>query len=793
MAQNTSTPLVAPTAQPAIARWRWSEGIAIGVLVFFVASYCIAFLVNKLLLQFDQGLGQHLNTHFALWLKSLAYLGSAGRAWPEDVPTYWRYATELPGHGFAIIYFMSFFSSTAAAGCAWWAGQHIAQPRDPHIHVRGRQLRRGEEARQYAQRASREKCAISNPQLKIHDSIVLARHQVLQSIMVMGAQGGGKTQVLWRILLPLIQQNWKTVNFDMAKGDATISTPRVHRLFALGDARSSVWAIWRDVRSLADAESFARGLITESADPMWSNAARGVVVAMLMRLINERGQNWRWKDLGETTFANLGEIKQFAERHYPPALASVADAESKTTQSIHINLMAYLAPLYRFCEEWADLPENFTTEWSRERFKDEAPGAEKQDEGNNGKPRAFSWIDWLNDDNSSDRNIILQSNAKDKSSAVALIRAMLEVQVSHIASLEFSESKTRSIFYMLDELPAAGALQCLPVIMEVGRSKGCAVGLAFQDIAQIRQIYPRGEDDKWLALLGIRIFAQIKGGASAKFVIDQIGSREVERPTTSVTSSGGGYSVSNSYQRAELPVLTADELEKLGPQKNGVKAIVLGHSSDVLELTWPYFSPPERRKAKIAIGASRIAKTPTTPAVTETTQAKDNAITPAPIRNTDEQVNGSEAKIEAPAKSAEEATAAGFDIAHSPTQPTSNTNDAETSTTPANAESEQVKDNAETYFDIPIFDIAQTQDEPENRENETESDNQTAAEEFAEHAISEAAGHAVGIAPELMAAGLELLDKVAGGANQGPTETVKVMTPAQLRRLRKQQREATKE
>ncbi|OAJ69653.1 hypothetical protein A7976_13545 [Methylobacillus sp. MM3] len=752
MAQNTSTPLIAPTAQAVIARPRVGEGIAIGVLVFFVASYCIAFLLNKALLQFNQGLGLHLNTHFALWLKSLVYAVSAGRAWPEAVPGYWHYATALPGHGFAVIYFTSFTSAAGALISAAWSGWHVAQPRDPHIHVRGRQLRRGEEARQYAQRASREKCAISKPELKIHPDIVLARHQVMQSVMVMGAQGGGKTQILWRILLPLIQKNWKTVIFDLAKGDYTISTPNVHRLFALGDARSSVWAIWRDVRTLADAESFARGLVIESADPMWSNAARGVVVAMLMRLINERGQDWRWRDLGETTFASLPEIKQFAERHYPPAVASVFDEESKTTQSIHINLMAYLAPLYRFSLEWADVPENFA----------------------NGKPRTFSWIDWLNDDDSADRNIILQSNSKDKTSATALIRAMLEVQIAHIASLEFSESKTRSIFYMLDELPQAGRLSSLPTIMEVGRSKGCAVGLSFQDIAQTRQIYPRGEDDKWLSLLGIRIFAQIKGGASAKFVIDQIGSREVERPTTSVTSSGGGYSASNSYQRAELPVMTADELEKLGPQRDGVKAIVLGHSSDVLELTWPYHDTVEYRKAKVA----RPAVIPNTPAQVNGSEAKAENVN---IDHPNLFKNGSEPVIN-PLKYSS------FEIVETPKTPAekSSFENPETSEARSNTETSQVIDVAETTDFFTTFENAETETDRGEQEGVTE----TVADEAAQHVVAEAISEAAGVSPEAVEMGFAMLDELSGSGNQVGVQAEVTMTLAQMRKARKRDREA---
>ena len=752
MTQTTGTPLIVPTAQAVIKRRRIGEGVTIGVLVFFISGYSFAFLINKLLLQFGTGFGPFFNSHYLTWLRSLAYFFSAGEAWPDAVPAYWRWAVAQPPLDFAVLYFMPIISAGAALTCAWWSGWHIAKPRDPHVHVRGRQLRQGEEARQYAQRASREKCAISGAAIKIHDSIVLARHQVLESVLVMGSQGGGKTQILWRFVLSLINRGWKTVIFDLAKGDYTISTPDVHRLFALGDTRSSVWAIWDDIKTLPDAESFARGLIPETSDPVWSNASRGVVIAMLMRLISERGQDWRWRDLGETTFASLEEVKEFAARHYPPALAAVEDAESKTTQSIRINYMSYLAPLYRFCSEWADLPETFSS----------------------GKSRAFSWINWLDDDSSADRNIILQSNAKDKTSAVALIRAMMEVQVSHIASLEFSESKTRSIFYMLDELPQIGRLECLPTMMEVGRSKGCAVGLAFQDIAQIRQIYPKGEDDKWIAMLGIRIFAKVKGGASAKFVLEQIGTREVERPTTSVTASGGGYSVSNSYQRAELPVMTADELEKLGPQRDGVKAIILGHSSDVLELTWPYYTPPELRKAKVA----RLAVIPNTPAQVNGSETKAAG---ASIDHANLFKIGSEL-VNNPLKNGS------FEIVETPETPAekSSFETPETSETRANTENPLATDIPE----IPEFFTTIENPETENNKSEQLGMAETVADEAVQHVIAEVIAETVGIEPEAVEAGLALVDELSGSGGNGETEVVKVMTLAQMRKSRKREREA---
>jgi hypothetical protein len=761
MAQPSSTPLVAPTAQAAIARPRVLDGVTIGIISFFAISLFTAFVIDKTLSPFGYGFSGSLGAHYTKWLRSLAWVMSGGRAWAEAVPAYWNWARYQPGAAFGIIYFTASTSTAVALGTSIWLGLKVAEPRDPNIHIRGRQIRRKAAAEQLATQVSREKCAISKPEIKIHDSIVLARHQVMQSFMVMGAQGGGKTQILWRFVLSLIHQGWKTVIFDLAKGDYTISTPNVHRLFALGDARSSVWSIWRDVKTLADAESFARGLITESSDPMWSNAARGVCIAMIMRLINEKGQEWRWKDLGETVFADAAQVKEFAQRYYPPAVASVADAESKTTQSIIINLSAYLAPLYRFAEEWADLPENFSS----------------------GKPRAFSWIEWLEDDNSADRNVILQSNAKDKTSATALIRAMMEVQVSHIASLEFSESKTRSIFYMLDELPQVGRLECLPTIMEVGRSKGCAVGLAFQDIAQIRQIYKPGEDDKWLAMLGVRIFAQVKGAASGKFVLDQIGNREIARPTNNVSYSVGGYSVSNGWQHTEVPVMTADELEKLGPQPNngGINAIVLGHGTDVLELNWPFYSPPEHRKARVARVRLENLKTPETRAKTENSATINVAETPDPVTNTDQSVNVIEQNDEAPDFSMIQ------NFNNAETQPDASAfANAESPETSVNTEKLMVIDVAETFIDIPIFDNTETQ----NYGPEADGVGETVADEIAQHVISEAVSDVLGVSPEAVEMGLGLLDEIGVGGNSKAAVTEKVMTPAQMRKRRIQEREA---
>lgn len=318
--------------------------------------------------------------------------------------------------------------------------------------------------------------------------------------------------------------------------------------------------------------------------------------------------------------------------------------------------------------------------------------------------------------------------------------------------------------------------------MEVGRSKGCAVALVFQDIAQIRQINKQGEDDKWLAMLGIRIFAKISGHPSQKFVLDQIGTREAERPTTSVTSSANGYSVSTSWQRVDLAVMSADELEMLGPlttpeeerkaeaarargeeyqaKPYAFRAIVLGQGRDVLELEWPLYPTPVHRKAKVA--------------------------RPAVIPNTQVQVNGSEAKIEAKAQ-AIQPFAASSEILKTAADK-SNFENAEIPENHSSTEAATTKEITEIPEIFVTFENAETQ----NEDNVQEKTEEAVANEAAQHLISEVVAEAAGIEPEAVELGLALLDELGGGAVQSETETGKVMTPAQMRKARQREREAAK-
>ena len=138
--------------------------------------------------------------------------------------------------------------------------------------------------------------------------------------------------------------------------------------------------------------------------------------------------------------------------------------------------------------------------------------------------------------------------------------------------------------------------------MEIGRSKGVYAIFGFQDIAQINQIYAQYESSKWAALFGLRIFPQVIGAESQKWVCDQVGDREVRFLNKNVSGNGQSDNVNVSKgmsQPTTIPVILPAELELFGKRADGIEALVLGLGKDALALKFPFPQIQNLRKPHI--------------------------------------------------------------------------------------------------------------------------------------------------------------------------------------------------
>lgn len=460
-----------------------------------------------------------------------------------------------------VFYTIPLFATTASIIGAWlFFGRLI----DPIIHIRGRRLWRGAEAIRRAKLASQAMLAKSSFGIELLAGIPISRDIFLKSIMFGGAQGGGKTVGINTVILALIKVDAKMIIYDPIKGDFSRWVPMSAGLCLISstDSRSLHWWIGLDLIDEPDAQAFAEGLIESGSDnPIWANAARLILVGLIVHLQKTKGTNWSWLELSEMLNLDMEEMHEIFEQSYEPA-RSFANPDSKTSQSIEMNLKAFTAPITRLATTWSRID----------------------------KKKRFSLRRWLDNDNTKHRRIIIQMNQRDAVLGAAISRAFLSYTTNHIASLEFSESNTRLLVNVLDEIPQFRKIEDFIKGNEVGRSKGVCSIIGFQDVAQIEQIYGKAELQKWSALFGLKIFPQVVGGESQRWVCDQVGEREVQYRVKNVSGVGAGQvNVSSSYsQPTSTPVILPSELELFGKTKSGIEALFLGLGKDALALTIPF-------------------------------------------------------------------------------------------------------------------------------------------------------------------------------------------------------------
>jgi hypothetical protein len=287
----------------------------------------------------------------------------------------------------------------------------------------------------------------------------------------------------------------------------------------------------------------------------------------------------------------------------PEGVRAVEDA-SKTTQSILITLSSYMGVVFDLADAWGDKP----------------------------SAQRLSFLDWLADENHPRRTLILQNSGRFASLSRAYIGGILAMLSSRINSPDFEDSKTRRIWFFLDEFPQLGKIENFAPLLEVGRSKGVRVVIGAQDMAQIRKLYGRDEAHAWASMVGTQIFARINPGETADWVAKLVGDRIVERPNLSVSGTPGdsGQNVTRSYSRESIPVLLPSQLsDELGSGRAGVKCLLLGYRNANI-LLWQYTTLPSLRPVSRLASWVLGERERRMPGTSETTETAVDAREPRP-------------------------------------------------------------------------------------------------------------------------------------------------------------------
>jgi len=470
-------------------------------------------------------------------------------------------------------------------------------------HIRGRRYLKDREALREFARISARECREGGEGVRIHPSLPpIPLKREVRHFMIYGSVGSGKTQTITPMMIAAIDRGDRLFVVDL-KGDYSALLPGNPLILAPWDSRSTPWDIASDICDKAAAREFAAGIIQESTgSPMWSNSARAVLVGCILKLVSEKPFAWGFADLAELAFCgDLEFFQQTMAKFFLEGLAAVSGS-SVTTSGIIINMTSYLSIISDLAEAWPHPP---------------TPG------------NSFCFRQWLVDDNSPHRTVLLAANGRFQNMQIGLARALLNLASQTISDpSQVGESSTRKLWFYLDEFPQLRDVSSVGVLLEIGRSKGVRVVLGVQDISQLKDIYGPERAKSWTSIIANQIVCQVQPGETAEFVSRRIlGDREIERLSTSRTFGQGvggeagiftpGGTATSSTVIETRPVLLPSELtSELGPCNEGVRVLWLGYG-DALRLTIPYTTLPPQRPAVV------LAEWARNPLRQEHTQAND--------------------------------------------------------------------------------------------------------------------------------------------------------------------------
>jgi len=444
----------------------------------------------------------------------------------------------------------------------------IGKDRSAIWHIDGHRFFTGTEAARRIGRIAARAVKHGGIGIALHPSFnwcfTLSRE--VRHILVLGAIGGGKTQVITAILQSIIERGDYVIVYDF-KGDYSTWLPE-SSLLAPWDARSCGWDIAEDCVNRQDARELAARLIPEGQDPLWHTAARQIVTAVLIKLQVERKTSWTWTDFYHLCCSSRESLLSYVEAYLPEARHTVESSE-KTAQSILVNFGANVTLISNLAFAWGSVK----------------------------KERKISFQKWLAQASGKggklNRVLVLQGNGGSPELAKATLQAMLNRISGLINSPNFGDSKTRRIWIVLDEFPTLGKMDAIAPLLEIGRSKGIRVVLGAQDLAQVKEEYGDNRASTWMGSIGTKVICQVNGGYTAKFISqDVIGYRKIDRTTYHKGERQPAI-------REVVPVVEIADLETtLGPDATGVNALLLGFG-DVYKIHWPFTSPKLLREASL--------------------------------------------------------------------------------------------------------------------------------------------------------------------------------------------------
>ncbi len=376
----------------------------------------------------------------------------------------------------------------------------------------------------------------------------LVKDSETKHILVTGATGSGKTNLIHNILPQIVTMRYPAIVIDQTGEMVTkyYQKDRGDIIFNPFDNRSHNWDFWYDCfAKSADSgindrlENFAKILFsfnrrknTVNSDPFWENSAE-VIFTSLASYLQQKKQLSIKRLNYLLRCSNIYNLRKKLAK--TPAARYLDNSNNNTASSI-LSVMATSAKPLSYLEELSEKATKFSL------IKHFYDIKHKKGKGT-----------WL----------FLATNPSKRELTLPLISCLVELSVSLL--MEIGIDKHRRCWFIIDELANLGKLPALNLMMTEGRKYGACVIAGMQSINQLFENYGNYSGNIIFGQFATKFFFKNSEPAIAKMISELCGNTTISRQQKNISFGANDFRDGISYTEQEKNKLLVEyeDLAKL--------------------------------------------------------------------------------------------------------------------------------------------------------------------------------------------------------------------------------------
>jgi energy-coupling factor transporter ATP-binding protein EcfA2 len=412
--------------------------------------------------------------------------------------------------------------------------------------------------------------AADRPGVRLWDKIGIPQSWEPLHLLLLGATGSGKTQLLRALVEQIVAAQAGQVLIVDRKGDFTawLGGRADIAILAPWDQRTRSWAVGVDVADALGAAALAEHLVpldAQAHDRYWVDTPRNLIraaIGVLQALHAGRtgpDQYWSWADLAQALGQGRAQLAAWLAQTDEGARAGQAllGNERVSAQDVYDSLGTWTRRLGHLASGWPQRPGLSLRAWTR----------------GLGGPRV----------------LLVPTVVPDEELAAMVVGLIVETVASEL--LVLPDDPRRRIWFVLDEFNLT-RLDTLTRLLPLARSKGGAVLAALQDVARTRALYGRDLASSILNSFAARAILRLADPDTQAWAANALGRHDVEHRREIRSQHHGassGETVAEQVVERREHLVLPDELGELPPLTGYLDV----PQWPVLHLRWPYAPMPQ--------------------------------------------------------------------------------------------------------------------------------------------------------------------------------------------------------